>query len=168
MRINELMLRDIRAEVDFNDEKIIVKNPKGEVRKRILGYLNEKLMNSKTEDTLTDLELIEMLLKELTNIEITDLDNVQAILLSPCAELNRVIFYLATILQELVFETLSFKNLQMRLQENAILETDTLHSIARSNSMIEEMKQRSYLRVFEENKTNKNYKKHKKNKKKAN
>lgn len=167
MRINELMLRDVRAEVDFNDEKIIVKNPKGETRKRILECLNENLMKSGTNDILTDLELMEMLLKELTNIEITDADNVQAILLSPCAELNRVVFYLATILQELVFETLAFKNLQMRLQENSILEADTLHSIARSNTMVEEMKQRSYLRVFEENKQNKNNKKNKKNKKKA-
>lgn len=147
MKINELMLRDIRAEINFNDEVIVVKNAKGETRKKLLKIIDDKLMKSSDNKIeLTDLELIEVLLKELTNIEVEDDDMVQLILLNACEELNRVIFYLASILQELAFESLAAKNLKMRSQENLILEADTLHSINRTNTMVDEIKQRSYLK----------------------
>ncbi|WP_270504434.1 hypothetical protein [Paraclostridium sordellii] len=155
MKINELMLRDIRAEINFNDEVIVVRNAKGEARKKILKIIDDKLMKRNDDEVdLTDLELIEVLLRELTNIEIEDEDMVQLILLNPCDELNRVIFYLASILQELAFESLASKNLQMRAQENLIVETDTLHSINRVNTMVEEMKQRAYLKEIKKDTDN--------------
>ena len=43
MKINDLMLRDIRAEIDFEDNLIVIKNPKGEVKQELLSFFNEQL-----------------------------------------------------------------------------------------------------------------------------
>lgn len=152
MKITDMMLDDIRAEIEFKGEVIIVKNAKGETRLSLLEKLNEKLMNeSGYEDiNIDDLELMELLLHELTNIDISDEDDVRAILSCPCEELSRVSFYLASILQELMFEVMASKNLLLRNQEFLLLQEDTLKSIDRVNNMIDETMQRCAIRVLSE------------------
>lgn len=150
MKITDMMLSDIRAEIEYKDEKIIVRNAKGDLRLSLLNKLNEKLMNdSGFEDiNLDDLELMEILLKELTNIEIDDSDDVRTILQCPNEELTRVSFYLAAILQELMFEVIASKNLMLRNQEFLLLQNDTLACVDRAETMIDEIIQRSGIRVL--------------------
>lgn len=150
MKITDMMMLDIRAEIEYGDEKIVIKNPKGDTRTNLLEKLNTKLENeSGLEDiNLDDLELIEILLRELTNIEISDSDDVRTILLCPNEELNRVVFHLASILQELMFEVVAGKNLMIRNQEFLAVQTDTMASINRIENTLSEIEQRSYMRVL--------------------
>lgn len=152
MKITDMMMLDIRAEIEFKEETIVIKNPKGDIRVKLLEKLNDKLMNeSGLEDIqLDDLELIEILMKELTNIEISDQDDVRSILMCPCEELTRVSFHLASILQELMFEVIATKNLELRNNEFLVLQDDTMYTLNRIENTIGEVKQRSYMRVLQD------------------
>lgn len=142
MKITDLMLREIRAEVDFGEEKIIVKNPKGEVRKELLEYIYKNIIEQEKND---ELETIELLMSKLTNIEI-EKDTITKVLNNPCAELNRVLFYLNSIQQELVFEVIALRNLEIRAKENTVLEEDSLKMIMNIQNVIKEIQQREYIK----------------------
>lgn len=142
MKITDLMLREIRAEIDFGEEKIIVKNPKGEVRKELLDYIYRNTIEQEKHD---ELETIELLITKLTNIEV-EKDTVVKVLNNPCAELNRVLFYLNSIQQELVFEVIALRNLEIRAKENTVLEEDSLKMIMNIQNIIKEIQQREYIK----------------------
>ena len=46
MNISELMMKDIRATIDFEDEVIVIKNPKGEVKNELLMFFKTQLDNT--------------------------------------------------------------------------------------------------------------------------
>ena len=46
MNISELMMKDIRATIDFEDEVIVIKNPKGEIKKELLMFFKTQLDNT--------------------------------------------------------------------------------------------------------------------------
>lgn len=142
MKITDLMLREIRAEIEFGEEKIIVKNPKGEIRKELLEYIYKNIIEQEKHD---ELETIELLMTKLTNIEI-EKDTIVKVLNNPCAELNRVLFYLNSIQQELVFEVIALRNLEIRAKENTVLEEDSLKMIMNIQNVIKEVQQRDYIK----------------------
>ena len=153
MKINDLMLRDIRAEIDFEDDLIIIKNPKGKVKEELLSFFNEQL--NKNMDNMSkkkgrkkkiadEIEIMELLINKLTNIEI-DTDNLQEVLLNPSYELSMTLLYLSSIMQELIFEVLATQNLKMRMEQNTILEKDTLVRVHDIENLVKEISQRKAI-----------------------
>ena len=43
MNINDLMIRDIRATIECENDEIIIRNPKGEVKEELLSYFADQL-----------------------------------------------------------------------------------------------------------------------------
>ena len=56
-----------------------------------------------------------------------------------------VMLYLSSIMQELIFEILATHNLEMRMEQNTILEKDTLNRIADLENIIKEIKHRKLI-----------------------
>ncbi|MGL4802041.1 MAG: hypothetical protein ACRC18_07220 [Cetobacterium sp.] len=153
MRISELMIRDIRATVEFGDETIIVKNPKGEVKAELLtffkGQLDKNMDNAaktkgRKKKIASNLDILKLLMEKLTNIEL-DVDTFEEIVKNPSYELNVVLLYLASIMQELIFEVLSTHNLEMRMEQNTLLEKDTLNRVGNLEDLIKEIKHRKMM-----------------------
>lgn len=153
MKINDLMLRDIRAEIDFEDDVIVIKNPKGKVKEELLLFFNEQL--NKNMDNMSkkkgrkkkiadEIEIMKLLINKLTNIEI-DTDNLQEVLLNPSYELSMTLLYLSSIMQELIFEVLATQNLKMRMEQNTILEKDTLARVHDIENLVKEISQRKAI-----------------------
>ena len=153
MKINDLMLRDIRAEIDFEDDVIVIKNPKGKVKEELLSFFNEQL--NKNMDNMSkkkgrkkkiadEIEIMKLLINKLTNIEI-DTDNLQEVLLNPSYELSMTLLYLSSIMQELIFEVLATQNLKMRMEQNTILEKDTLARVHDIENLVKEISQRKAI-----------------------
>ena len=153
MKINDLMLRDIRAEIDFEDDVIVIKNPKGEVKKELLSFFNEQL--NKNMDNMSkkkgrkkkvadEIEIMSLLINKLTNIEI-DTNDLQEVLLNPSYELSMTLLYLSSIMQELIFEVLATQNLKMRMEQNTILEKDTLARVHDIENLVKEISQRKAI-----------------------
>ena len=153
MKINDLMLRDIRAEIDFEDDVIVIKNPKGKVKEELLSFFNEQL--NKNMDNMSkkkgrkkkvadEIEIMSLLINKLTNIEI-DTNDLQEVLLNPSYELSMTLLYLSSIMQELIFEVLATQNLKMRMEQNTILEKDTLARVHDIENLVKEISQRKAI-----------------------
>ena len=85
-----------------------------------------------------------LLINKLTNIEI-DTDDLQEVLLNPSYELNMTLLYLSSIMQELIFEVLATQNLKMRMEQNTILEKDTLARVHDIENLVKEISQRKAI-----------------------
>lgn len=152
MKISELAIKDIRAEVDFEDRKIVIKNPKGKVKEDLLLFFQKQVninvenasKKGKKKKVASDIEIFEVLMKKLTNIKV-DTDDLISILQNPSYELSVVILYLSSIMQELIFEVLAKKNLEIRMQKNTILEKDTLKMVNDLGYLMEEISHRKMI-----------------------
>ena len=149
MKINDLMLRDIRAKIDFEDDLIIIKNTNGEVKKELLSFFNEQLNKNmdnmakkkgRKKKIANESEIMILLINKLTNIEI-DIDDLNEALLNPSYELSMTLLYLSSIMQELIFEVLATQNLKMRMEQNTILEKDTLDRVHDIENLVKEISQ---------------------------
>lgn len=154
MKISELMIRDIRATIEFGDESIIIRNPKGEVKNDLLIFFKSQLdknidnisrKKGRKKKLANDVEIFKLLLDKLTNIKV-DIDDLDEILSNPSYELSMVMLYLSSIMQELIFEILATHNLEMRMEQNTILEKDTLNRIADLENIIKEIKHRKLIK----------------------
>lgn len=153
MKISELMIRDIRATIEFGDESIIIRNPKGEVKNDLLIFFKSQLdknidnisrKKGRKKKLANDVEIFKLLLDKLTNIKV-DIDDLNEVLSNPSYELSMVMLYLSSIMQELIFEILATHNLEMRMEQNTILEKDTLNRIADLENIIKEIKHRKLI-----------------------
>lgn len=152
MKISELAIKDIRAEIDFDDNKIIIKNPKGKVKEELLLFFKKQVdinaenvnKKGKKKKVASDIDIFKMLMKKLTNIQV-DMDNFTDILNNPSYEMSMVILYLSSIMQELIFEVLTKKNLEIRMSKNTLLEKDTLNMINDLGYLIDEIKHRKMI-----------------------
>lgn len=156
MKISELEVKDIRAEISYNEETIVVKNPKGEVKRELLNFFqdqldrnihNNNIKKGRKKKIASEIEIVKLLMEKLTNIEIDSAD-LDVILTNPSHELSMVMLYLSSIMQELIFETLINKNLEVRMQKNTLLEKDTLIMLEDIQTMVEEL---AYRRELEKN-----------------
>lgn len=154
MKISELIIRDIRATIEFGDESIIIRNPKGEVKNDLLIFFKSQLdknidnisrKKGRKKKLANDVEIFKLLLDKLTNIKV-DIDDLDEILSNPSYELSMVMLYLSSIMQELIFEILATHNLEMRMEQNTILEKDTLNRIADLENIIKEIKHRKLIK----------------------
>lgn len=157
MRLSELMIRDIRAEIEYGENKIVIKNPKGKVKEDLLKFFKWKIeLNSansnkkkfkKGSELVDNVEVIRLLIENLTNIDIDSLDNkdFKKILSNPSHELTRVLLYLSSIMQELVFEVMAEYNLQMRMTENSLLESETKERMDNVQNIVKEIKHRKLV-----------------------
>ena len=153
MKISELMIRDIRATIEFGDESIIIRNPKGEVKNDLLIFFKSQLDKNidnisrekgRKKKLANDVEIFKLLLDKLTNIKV-DIDDLNEVLSNPSYELSMVMLYLSSIMQELIFEVLATHNLEMRMEQNTILEKDTLNRITDLENIIKEIKHRKLI-----------------------
>lgn len=153
MKISELMIRDIRATIEFGDESIIIRNPKGEVKNDLLIFFKSQLdknidnisrKKGRKKKLANDVEIFKLLLDKLTNIKV-DIDDLNEVLSNPSYELSMVMLYLSSIMQELIFEVLATHNLEMRMEQNTILEKDTLNRITDLENIIKEIKHRKLV-----------------------
>lgn len=153
MKLSKLEVKEVRAEIEYGDETIVVKNPKGEVKKELLKFFQEQLEKNihnnnikkgRKKKIATDSDIVKLLIEKLTNIEI-DETNVEYLLNNPSHELSMVMLYLSSIMQELIFETLANKNLEVRMQKNTLLEKDTLNMLYDMQNILEEIKHRKEL-----------------------
>lgn len=152
MNISELAIKEIRSEIDFNDSKIVIKNPKGKVKSDLLSFFNKQIdinvenasKKGRKKKVASDVEIFEMLMKKLTNIKV-DTDDLMSILENPSYELSVVVLYLSSIMQELIFEVLAKKNLEIRMQKNTLLEKDTLSMIKDLGYLVEEINHRKMI-----------------------
>lgn len=154
MKISELMIRDIRATIEFGDESIIIRNPKGEVKNDLLIFFRSQLdknidnisrKKGRKKKLANDVEIFKLLLDKLTNIKV-DIDDLDEVLSNPSYELSMVMLHLSSIMQELIFEILATHNLEMRMEQNTILEKDTLNRIADLENIIKEIKHRKLIK----------------------
>lgn len=157
MKLNDLMIRDVRAEIDFEGDKIVINNPKGEVKTELLSYfdnqvernIENKHKKGKKYKVDSEMDIVKMLMLKLTNIEV-DVNSMEEIMKNPSYELNLVMLYLSSIMQELIFEVLATKNLQVRMQKNTLLEKDTLNMLSNVEDVIKEIKHRKMIENGEE------------------
>lgn len=153
MNISELKIKDIRATVEFGEETIIIKNPKGEVKNELLMFFKTQLDNTmdnaskkrgRKKKVAENIEIFKLLLSKLTNIAI-DVDDLKSILTEPSYELSVIVLYLSSIMQELIFEVMATHNLEIRMEQNTILEKDTLKRVFELDNFIKEIKLRESI-----------------------
>ena len=91
-----------------------------------------------------NIEIFKLLLNKLTNIKV-DTDDLKEILTEPSYELSVVMLYLSSIMQELIFEVLATHNLEIRMEQNTLLEKDTLKRVSDLENLINEIKHRKLI-----------------------
>lgn len=152
MKINELMLRDVRATIETENGNIIINNPKGDTRKELLMFFENQLEKNmdnaskkkgRKKKIANDKEILVMLINKLTNIEVDE--DIDMVINNPSHEMNMVMLYLASIMQELIFEVMANYNLDMRMKQNTIIEKDTVNRIFELENLIKEIKQRKLI-----------------------
>ena len=153
MNISELKIRDIRATVEFENETIVIKNPKGEIKNELLMFFKIQLDNTmdnaskkrgRKKKVAENVEIFKLLLNKLTNITI-DTEDLKDILVEPSYELSVVMLYLSSIMQELIFEVIATHNLELRMEQNVLLEKDTLNRISDLDNLVKEIKLRHVI-----------------------
>ena len=155
MNINNLMIRDIRATIECENGEIIIRNPKGEVKEELLLYFADQLERNienaskkrgRKKKTANEVETFKVLMDKLTNINIdVEIDVIHEILNNPSYEMTMVMLYLSSIQHELTFELLASQNLNFRMEQNVLLEKDTLNRIADLENVIKEIKHRKLI-----------------------
>ena len=153
MNISELVMKDIRATIDFEGETIVVKNPKGEIKNELLMFFKKQLDNTmdnaskkrgRKKKVAENIEIFKLLLNKLTNITI-DTEDLKDILIEPSYELSVVMLYLSSIMQELIFEVIATHNLEIRMEQNTLLEKDTLKRVSDLDNLIKEIELRESI-----------------------
>ena len=160
MNINDLMIRDIRATIECDGNEIIIKNPKGEVKEELLSYFADQLERNienvskkKGRKKKTDNEVVtfKLLMEKLTNINVdVEAEVMYETLTNPSYELTMVMLYLSSIMHELIFELVASQNLNIRMEQNVLLEKDTLSRITDLENVIKEIKHRKLIENVEE------------------
>ena len=153
MNISDLKIKEIRATVQLDDETIIIKNPIGDVKNELLMFFQTQVDNTmdntskkrgRKKKVAENTEIFTLLLNKLTNITI-DIEDVKEVLAEPSYELSVVMLYLSSIMQELIFEVMATQNLKLRMDQNTLLEKDTLKRISELDNLIKEMKSREVI-----------------------
>ena len=153
MNLSDLKNKEIRATVEFEDETIIIKNPIGDVKNELLMFFQTQVDNTmdntskkrgRKKKVAENTEIFTLLLNKLTNITI-DVEDVKEVLAEPSYELSVVMLYLSSIMQELIFEVMATQNLKLRMDQNTLLEKDTLKRISELDNLIKEMKSREVI-----------------------
>ena len=155
MNINDLMIRDIRATIECENDEIIIRNPKGEVKEELLLYFADQLERNientskkrgRKKKTASEVETFKVLMDKLTNINVdTDIEVIHEVLSNPSYEMTMVMLYLSSIQHELIFELLASQNLNFRMEQNVLLEKDTLNRISDVENIIKEIKHRKLI-----------------------
>ena len=153
MNISDLKNKEIRATVQLDDETIIIKNPIGDVKSELLMFFQSQVNNTmdnaakkrgRKKKVAENTEIFTLLLNKLTNITI-DVEDVKEVLAEPSYELSVVMLYLSSIMQELIFEIMATQNLKLRMDQNVLLEKDTIKRVSELDSLIKEMKSREVI-----------------------
>lgn len=153
MNISDLKNKEIRATVQLDDETIIIKNPIGDVKNELLMFFQSQVNNTmdnaakkrgRKKKVAENTEIFKLLLNKLTNITI-DVEDVKEVLAEPSYELSVVMLYLSSIMQELIFEVMATQNLKLRMDQNVLLEKDTIKRVSELDSLIKEMKSREVI-----------------------
>ena len=153
MNISDLKNKEIRATVQLDDETIIIKNPIGDVKSELLMFFQSQVNNTmdnaakkrgRKKKVAENTEIFTLLLNKLTNITI-DVEDVKEVLAEPSYELSVVMLYLSSIMQELIFEVMATQNLKLRMDQNTLLEKDTIKRVSELDSLIKEMKSREVI-----------------------
>ena len=158
MNISDLKIKEIRATVQLDDETIIIRNPIGDVKNELLMFFQTQIDNTmdnaskkrgRKKKVAENTEIFTLLLNKLTNITI-DVEDVKEVLIEPSYELSVVMLYLSSIMQELIFEVMATQNLKLRIDQNALLEKDTLKRVSELDNLIREIKSRENIKNGEE------------------
>ena len=158
MNISDLKIKEIRATVQLDDETIIIRNPIGDVKNELLMFFQTQIDNTmdnaskkrgRKKKVAENTEIFTLLLNKLTNITI-DVEDVKEVLIEPSYELSVVMLYLSSIMQELIFEVMATQNLKLRMDQNALLEKDTLKRVSELDNLIREIKSRENIKNGEE------------------
>ena len=158
MNISDLKIKEIRATVQLDDETIIIKNPIGDLKNELLMFFQTQVDNTmdnaskkrgRKKKVAENTEIFTLLLNKLTNITI-DVEDVKEVLIEPSYELSVVMLYLSSIMQELIFEVMATQNLKLRMDQNALLEKDTLKRVSELDNLIREIKSRENIKNGEE------------------
>ena len=153
MNISDLKNKEIRATVQLDDETIIIKNPIGDVKNELLMFFQTQIDNTmdnaskkrgRKKKVAENTEIFTLLLNKLTNITI-DVEDVKEVLAEPSYELSVVMLYLSSIMQELIFEVMATQNLKLRMDQNVLLEKDTIKRVSELDNLIKEMKSREVI-----------------------
>ena len=153
MNISDLKNKEIRATVQLDDETIIIKNPIGDVKSELLMFFQTQIDNTmdnaakkrgRKKKVAENIDIFTLLLNKLTNITI-DVEDIKDILAEPSYELSVVMLYLSSIMQELIFEVMATQNLKLRMDQNVLLEKDTIKRVSELDNLIREMKAREEI-----------------------
>ena len=148
MNISDLKIKEIRATVQLDDETIIIKNPIGDVKNELLMFFQTQIDNTmdnaakkrgRKKKVAENIDIFTLLLNKLTNITI-DIEDVKEVLAEPSYELSVVMLYLSSIMQELIFEVMATQNLKLRMDQNILIEKDTLKRVSELDNLIREIK----------------------------
>ena len=153
MNLSDLKNKEIRATVQLDDETIIIKNPIGDVKSELLMFFQTQIDNTmdnaskkrgRKKKVAENTEIFTLLLNKLTNITV-DTDDLREILIEPSYELSVVMLYLSSIMQELIFEVIATHNLEIRMEQNTLLEKDTLKRVSDLDNLIKEIELRESI-----------------------
>ena len=153
MNISELKIKEVRATVEFEGETIVIKNPIGEVKSELLMFFKSQLDNTmdnaskkrgRKKKVAENIEIFKLLLEKLTNVTV-DTEDLREILSEPSYELSVVMLYLSSIMQELIFEVIATHNLELRMEQNVLLEKDTLKRVSDLDNLIKEIRLREVI-----------------------
>ena len=153
MNISDLKNKEIRATIEIENETIVIKNPIGDVKSELLMFFKSQIdrtmdnaskKKGRKRKVADNIEIFTLLLNKLTNINI-DVEDIEDILAEPSYELSVVMLYLSSIMQELIFEVIATHNLELRMEQNTLLEKDTLKRVSDLENLIKEIKLRETI-----------------------
>lgn len=156
VKLSQLEQPHVRATVSIEGVGLVtIVNPKGKVRIELMDFIKKKMGNKGI--TINQNEVITLFMNKLTDLEI-DVEDVSSMLDNGSLELNKIMFYLTTIVQELTYEILCQQNLELQMLEKTLLADDTLVLTKNIETLIEKRKERKRL-TSKDGETKKNTKK---------
>lgn len=139
IKVSNLLKEEIKAIIPFMENGvenyIEIKNPTKEVNDKIVGIIEESIENP--NETINDIEIMEMLIKDLTNIDLNI--PLSELLEMECSyELELVLFHVSEILAQIENKIImNAKILTTKIKNNNLRKTvdEEIKEVNRTNKM---------------------------------
>lgn len=153
MKISDFKQKEIRAKIsvvrDNNENFVTVKNPLGKKREQLVKAL-EKL-HLETETEYIGLEYTKLLLKELTDLELTTEEDLIEVINNPTTEISLVLHEIDELVNEIMTEFWTSKIRELNQANLALL---TTKASKRTEQMLELTRELEHFKNQNDNKKN--------------
>lgn len=141
VKAGEMKLKEVRKRISvtFEDnrvEEIIIYNPLGDKRKKLLDMMNDYA--NKIDETVSQ-NLTKEIIKELTNIKVYKKDDIEAIINNPRGEFLMVLKEINEIKTELDYEFLTYKLMEINRATIELMSVQIMEKAKHLSDLSEEL-----------------------------